>query len=160
MTPIQLTFVGTTADEVNDRVKDYLSKIKGSRGGKTGNDEAGATGGQTAPAPQMPPGAAPSFNPAPAFAPPGAGAGAGMAFPAAGAPAMGPAPEVLAIVQRIAVRVDGAIAAGQNAETQVAPWLRNQIGPQAAAYTLDQCKQSLVNLPMPTLENIAKLMNA
>lgn len=162
-TPIQVTFNGATAEEVNERIKDYMSKIKGSRGPKGGDGDGAQTQQQTAPAPMQPPAmpgapAMQGFNPG-AFAPQAPAAAPGGAFPAAAAPAPGPAPEVLAIVQRIVARLDGALASGQPMDQAVA-WFRNQIGPAAANYTLDQCKAALVNCAMPTLENIAKMMNA
>jgi len=168
---IKVEFSGNTADEVNEQVKDYASKIKGSRGGKGGStaDEGAQTG--NAPAPMMPPtgGAAPGGPPplpagGPVFAPPAGAAGAPGAFPAAGAPPVapspGPSPETAALVQRINARIDGAIQSGQPTDA-VLQWFRNQCGPEAAQATLDQIKQNLLyKLPMANLTEIAKMMNA
>lgn len=139
-----------------EEVKEFVTQLKGTRGKKGDGDEA-TTGG--APAPIQPPAGGVAGFPGAGgatFAPPGGGAAPG-AFPAPGA---GPSPEVAAIVQRINVRLDGAIAAGQPAE-QATAWLRGQCGPEAANATLDQLKTVfLPKAAMPTLENIAKLMNA
>lgn len=158
MIPVQLTFNGSTADEVNERVKDYLSKIKGTRG-KAGGDEAGGaqTGGQLAPAPTPPPNPGMLAPTGQGFAPLAPAVAPGGAFPAVVAPQLDPV--VVGLVQRINARFDGAIAAGQPAD-QALGWLRSQLGPEAAAYTMDQCKQTLPRCSVPTLENIAKLMAA
>lgn len=150
-----------------DEVKDFVKQLKGTRGGKGGGSDEGdgAQAGTTgqAPPPLAPPaGGAPGFPGAggATFAPPGAGAGAaGGAFPAAGA-SVGPSPEVLALVNRVVARIDGAIASGQAAD-QVLQWFRGQCGPDAANATLDQIKTIfLPKLATPSLENIAKLMAA
>lgn len=142
-----------------EEVKDFVKNLKGTRGGKAGDSEdTGTAQTGNAPQPLAPPGG--GFNPGgAAFAPPVGGATlAGAAFPAAGAPGL--APEVQALVTRITTRIDGAIATGQPAE-QVLAWFRGQCGPEAAAATMDQIKQIfLPKAPVPTLENIAKLMNA
>lgn len=138
-----------------DEVREFVKGLKGTRGGKAGDDEATA-----APAPIMPPqGQSGGFPGASGFAPPGAGAGPqGGGFPAAGA--IGPAPEVLALVQRIVAKIDGSVASGQPAEV-VLTWFRGQCGPEAANATLDQIKQiALPRMSVPALEAIAKLMNA
>lgn len=161
---IKVEFSGATADEVNEQVKDYASKIKGSRGGKGGKDDGEAQTG-TAPPPMQPPAGGPPPLPAggmPNFAPPAGGAATPGAFPAAGAPiaTQGPSPEVAALVQRINARIDGAIASGQPTDA-VLQWFRNQCGPEAAQATLDQIKQNLLyKLPVPNLTEIAKMMNA
>jgi hypothetical protein len=144
-----------------DEVREFVKGLKGTRGGKgSDTDEGPATGSQQAPAPIMPPqGQAGGFPGAAGFAPPGPGAGqAGGGFPAAAA--TGPAPEVLALVQRISTKIDGAVASGQPAEG-VLNWFRTQCGPEAASATMDQIKQiALPRMPVAALENIAKLMNA
>lgn len=140
-----------------DEVKEFVKGLKGTRGGKGGDADEGQTAGT--PAPLQPPATQPGpFNPA-AFAPQGAGvAQAAAAFPAAGA--IGPAPEVLALVQRISAKIDGAIASGQPAENVLA-WFRSQCGPEAAQASMDQIKSVVMpRMAMPALAEIAKLMNA
>ena len=136
-----------------EEVKDFVGALKGTRGKK--GEDGGEAGGQvthTAPQPQQPPQSQPAaFQPAsPQFTAP-------IAFPAQ--PSADPA--VSAIVSRINTRIDGAIASGQPAD-QVLAWFRGQCGAEAVNATMDQIKT--VFLPkeaaMPTLENIAKLMNA
>ena len=145
-----------------EEVKEFVTKLKGTRGGK-GDKEDEAPQGQ-APAPLAPPtnqtgAAAFNQNPAPSFAPPVPGATAAVAGPFASA-ATGPAPEVLALVNRIVVRLEGAIASGQPADQALA-WLRSQCGPDAANATMDQMKTVVLpKASVPVLENIAKLMNA
>lgn len=141
-----------------DEVKEFVKSLKGTRGGKGGDADEGAATGQ-APAPLAPPTGQAAGFPGAGFAPQGAGAGlAAGAFLATGA--TGLAPEVLALVTRITTRIDGAIASGQPAD-QVLAWFRGQCGPEAAGATMDQIKQVfLPKAAMPTLENIAKLMNA
>lgn len=155
---LKIEFSGETADALNAAVKDYVSKLKGTRGGK-GDKDDGEAAAVTAPAPMMPP-TAPNFAPQPGgpqFAPPAPAAAPGGAFPAAGAPSVDPAAANL--VQRITTRLDAALASGQPQE-QALGWLRSQIGPTAAAYTMDQCKAAMASLPVPTLTNMAALMNA
>lgn len=144
-----------------EEVKLFVKGLKGTRTGKGGDDDEGqpAATGQ-APAPLQPPqGGAPGFPGAGGFAPPAAGAGPGAGGPfAPSAPAL--APEVAALVNRITARIDGAIAAGQAAD-QVLSWFRGQCGPEAAQATMDQIKTIfLPKAAVPTLEGIAKLMNA
>ena len=134
-----------------EEVKEFVTKLKGTRGGKADKDDD-APG--SAPTPLAPP-----ISSAPSFAPPAAGAAVAVAGPFAPA-ATGPAPEVLALVNRIVVRLDGAIASGQPAD-QALTWLRGQCGPEAANATMDQVKTVfLPKAPVPVLENIAKLMAA
>jgi hypothetical protein len=145
-----------------EEVKDFVTKLKGTRGGKADKDDGEQTGG-TAPEPLKPPTtAATAFNPGNGFAPPAGGAGPGAAGPFAAA-ATGPAPEVLALVSRINVRIDGAIASGQSAD-EVLAWFRGELqkaGVDASSATLDQIKSVLLaKAPVPALEGIAKLMNA
>jgi hypothetical protein len=147
-----------TVEELREFVKNDL---KAKRGGKAdGADDTPAAG--SAPPPLMPPtgGQPQGFNPGgmQGFAAPGAGAGpTGGAFPAAGAQI---APEVAALVQRIIVKLDSAIASGQPAD-QALMWFRNQCGPDAANYTMDQIKQhGLPKLQQTQLDAIAKMMNA
>jgi hypothetical protein len=132
-----------------DEVKEFVAQLKGARGKKGEADDPPA-GGQAPPPLQPPTGGQTAFNPN-TFTPP-----AGGAFPAA----TGPAPEVVALVQRISTRIDGALASGQPAD-QVLQWFRGQCGPEAAAFTMDQIKTvALPKMAVPGLENIAKLMNA
>ena len=142
---MQITVVFETMDEFEA----FRTSGKKTRTKKEEADEA-ATG--NAPAPLQP-----AFNPGGA-APAAAGfPGAGGAFPA---PA-GPAPEVLSIVSRIISKTDASLQAGQGTPEQVLQWFRNQCGPEAASMTLDQVKTiALPRLPMPTLENMAKLIAA
>jgi hypothetical protein len=157
---LKLEFTGNSADEVNAQVKDYASKIKGSRGGKGDKDEdAGTQQATNVPPPAQPP--VQQFQPgSPAMgfpgAPPAPGAAPGPGFPA---PAAGPSPEVAALAQRIGTRLDGAIASGQPADAALT-WLRGQLGAEAANADMNQCKTLLLKAPQPVLENIAKLMNA
>ncbi len=153
-----------------DEVKEFVKQLKGTRGGKGGDDgDAGtSTTAPVAPAPLQPPtGAAAGFNPTATqgFAPPAGGAGpAAGAFPAVGAPT-GPDPVTLALVQRNSSRIDWCLqpapAGGGQAPDAILQWFRGQCGPDTANYTLDQIKQvALPRAPLPTLEGIAKLMNA
>ena len=144
-----------------EEVKDFVTKLKGTRGGKADKDEAeGQTGHINAPSPLQPPqGSATGFS---AFAPPAqAAAPAATGFPAAGAPQ--PAPEVVALALRIGNRTDAVIAQGQNAE-QAVGWLRSQCataGLDASAATLNDIKAVfLPKMPPAALENIAKLIGA
>jgi hypothetical protein len=136
-----------------EEVREFVKGLKGTRGGKAGDGEDGATG--QAPQPLAPPAGGAAGFPgagAAAFTPPGGG------FPAGGAPTV--APEVAGLVQRISVRIDGAIASGQPADAARA-WLAGQCGPETAAYTLDQLKTvAMPKLTVAALENIAKMMNA
>ncbi len=129
---------------------EFKARIKNPRGGK---DDEPLTN-NTAPAPLQPPQGQPAaFQPGAtaAFNPPQGGN-----FP--GAPSIDSAGA--AIVGRIVTRIDGAIASGQPADA-VLTWFRGQCGAEAASATMDQIKQVfLPKLAMPTLENIAKLMNA
>jgi hypothetical protein len=141
-----------------EEVKEFVKQLKGTRGPKDKDDEPAA---QTlAPLPLQPPAAGHAGFPGSAgFAPPVAGAGQAAAGPfAAAAPVV--APEVLALVNRIVVRADGAVASGQSVDSMVT-WFRGQCGPEAAQATMDQIKQVfLPKLSLPALENIAKLMAA
>jgi hypothetical protein len=130
-----------------DSEEEFKARIKNPRGGK---DDAGQST-QIAPAPLAPPQTQqPAFSPQPAAFTPPAG------FP--GTPAVDPV--VAALVQRIATRIDGALASGQPADA-VLTWFRGQCGAEAAAATMDQIKTVfLPKLAVPGLENIAKLMNA
>ena len=146
-----------------EEVKEFVASLKGTRGKKGEADEGAAPG--NAPAPLQPPagGVAQGFNPGgmatTQFAPPVGGvAQAGGAFPAAAAPTV--APEIAALVQRIIVKLDAAIASGQPADAAL-NWLKSQCGPDTANYTMDQIKQqALPKLAQPVLENMAKLMAA
>lgn len=147
-----------SVDEVRAFVKDEL---KGRRGAKSDDGDTGVNTGVAgnaggAPAPLMPPQQQPG-----GFAPPGGGASFMPQQQPGGFPGVGTIdPAVAAIVARITARIDGAITAGQPAD-QVLAWFRTQCGPEATNATLDQIKQAfLAKLPMPSLENIAKLMNA
>lgn len=133
-------------------VKDFVGSLKGTRGKKDEGDEAPPSAHQ-APAPLMPPQAQPqAFQPnaAPQFQPP-------QAF-APQNPTVDPA--VGALVARINTKIDSAIASGQPADS-VLSWFRGQCGAGAENATMDQIKTVfLPKAAMPTLENIAKLMNA
>jgi len=140
-----------------EEIQDFVKKLKGTRGGKEKPDELEQQLPAAAPAPLAPPTGGQT-----AFAPLAAGATAAAAGPFAAA-ANGPAPEVVALVQRIAVRIDGAIASGQPAD-QALGWFRGECqkaGLDAANATMDQIKAVfLPKMPVPALESIAKLMNA
>ena len=111
---------------------------------KRGRRSPKADSAASAPEPIQPPTGAPGIG-FPAFAPP---------------QAAGPSPEVMAVVQRIIVRLDAAINTGQPVEG-VLNWFREQCGAEAAAATLDQIKQYfLPRLSMERLTDIAKQMNA
>lgn len=156
---LKLEFTGNTADEVNEQAKDYVSKLKGTRGGKNTGEGDSTQAGQ-APTPlQPPPGGPAGFSPGAGFAPQAGGATQmGGAFLAAGA--TGPAPEVLALIHRINTRLDGAVASGQPAEA-ARSWLASQCGPDTANFTLEQIKTTVLpRMSAPTLEQIAKLMAA
>ena len=151
-----------------EEVKEFVKGLKGTRGGKDKADEP-AGNLQGLPAPLQPPVGGPAgVFPGPGaqvgFAAPGPGAGpAGGGFPAPGA--TGPAPEILALVQRIAARIDTSIAPPPNGLGQphdnVLGWFRQQCGPETANYTLDQIKQSaLPRLTVAQLDGIAKLIAA
>lgn len=143
-----------------DEVKEFVKSLKNPRNKGDADDGASGTsnpGTGGSPAPLQPPTGQAGFPGASGFAPPVGGAAIGGAFPAAGA---GLPPEVLALVNRITAKIDGAIASGQPAD-QVLQWFRGQCGPEAAAFTMDQIKQhALPKLTMPALDQIAKLMNA
>jgi hypothetical protein len=151
-----------TVDELRAFVKEDL---KTKKSGKAGDGDEAATG--SAPSPAMPAvggqiGAVAGF-PSGGFAPQGAGAGpTGAAFPAAGAPVM--APEVAALVQRITIRMDGAVQSGATKAEDMLTWFRGQcagVDPSAANATLDQIKQVfLPKLSVPALDQIAKMMAA
>jgi hypothetical protein len=139
-----------------DSEEEFKARIKNPRKGG-GTDDGDQTGGQgtQAPAPLAPPQTQQPFNPAapPTFTPP-------QGFPSA--TAIGPVvdPVVAGLVQRIATRIDSALASGQPADS-VLTWFRGQCGAEAAAATMDQIKTVfLPKLAVPGLENIAKLMNA
>lgn len=130
-----------SVEEVRNFVKEELKGAR--RGGKDDNE---ADTGNKAPAPLAPP-IGQTFNPG----------GAPAAFNPSGSAVP---PEVTALVNRIIVRIDGALASGQPAQAML-DWFRGQCGPEAAQATMDQIKQVLLpKAAVPTLENIAKLMNA
>lgn len=138
-----------------DEVRDFVSKLKGTRGGKNNaadDDNAGPT--VVAPAPLQPPAGGVMGGPAtaaPSFVPPQA------AFPGPAAAAPSVPPEILALVGRVVAKIDGALASGQPADT-VLNWFRSQCGPEAANATLDQIKTVfLAKLSQPALGNIVKL---
>lgn len=149
-----------------DEVKEFVKGLKGTRGGKAGDDEA-QTGPGNAPQPLQPPvgGPAGGFPGGPGtFAAPGAAAGQVVSgFPVVNA--TGPAPEVLALVQRISARIDWSTVpqpqGGGQPPDNVLGWFRQQCGPETANYTLDQIKQSaLPRLTVAQLDGIAKLIAA
>jgi len=122
-----------------DEVKTFMAALKGTRG--KGKDEqadevaAAPVGGQ----PVMP--VINTGFTAPVAAVPG--------FPGANS---GTNP----LVGQIIVKLDGALASGQNAE-QITNWFRNLLGPDAAAATLDQIKQVFIpRLAEPQLKQLAQ----
>lgn len=166
---IKVEFSGQTAEEVNEQVKDYASKIKGSRGGKNTGDAEQANPAQQQPSNPPPPPMQPPANPGvmaspmpqtapmgtgtfggqasgfPGAAPLAPGAGPAQGFPAAAAQS-GPSAEVQALVQRIVARTDGAIQSGQP-PAAVLDWFQKQLAPsipEAANASLDQIKQTLL----------------
>lgn len=150
-----------------EEVREFVKGLKTSRtkGDADEGTQAGAATGQQAPAPIMPqtngafPG--PGTMQTAGFAAPGPGAGpAGGGFPAAGAQ-LGPAPEVVALVNRIVTRMDAAVAKGETNVDQMLVWFRGQCGAEAANATLDQIKGIfLPRLTVPALDGIAKLTGA
>lgn len=147
---LKLTFTGATPDELTAQIKDYVKGLKGTRGGKGDAADEGAgtqVTGQTAPAPLQP--LQGTFNP---------GAGGAAAFN----PGFGSVdPAVLALVQRIATRIDGLISSGQQPADSIVTWFRSQLGAEAAGATLDQIKQTfLPKASTVALENITKLIGA
>lgn len=149
-----------------EEVKEFVKQLKGTRGPKDKDDGEAATG--NAPAPMAIPqggalgGPAPGFNPT-GFAPQGAGAGpTGGGFPVAGV--TGPSPEVMALVQRIITKFDSSVAAGAANVAQALPWFIGEcgkVGVDATNATMDQMKTiCLPKMPVPALDNIAKLMGA
>ena len=112
--------------------------------------------GASAPAPIQPPAAAPTFAPQAAPSPFGAAPAAGVAPTAAAFPApvaSGPAPEVLALVQKISEQVDKVIGMGQPAD-KVLDWFQKRSGAGAEQATMDQIKS--VFLPRMTMEQLAE----
>lgn len=141
-----------------DSEEEFKARIKNPRkgGGSDDNELTGPAGSTQAPAPLAPPQTQQpaAFNPSPApqpaaFTPP-------ATFP--GAPVVDPV--VADLVQRIAAKIDGAVANGQPADV-VLNWFRGQCGAEAAAATIEQIKTVfLPKMALPGLENIKKLMNA
>ncbi len=73
-----------------------------------------------------------------------------------GFPGIAAAPAVNPLVAQIIVKLDGALATGQNAE-QITGWFRNLLGPDAATATLDQIKQVFIpRLAEPNLKQLAQ----
>lgn len=149
-----------TVEELRAFVKDELKGKRG--GGKNDTDDAGPQPSTQAPAPLQPPaGGAGVFQPqqqAPSTFNPGVAPGQ---FQPQGSVTVDP--NVMGLVQRINTKIDGAVAGGQPVD-QVLTWFRGQCvqaGLDAANATMDQIKQIfLLKLPVPSLEQIAKLMNA
>jgi hypothetical protein len=137
-----------------EEVKEFVAQLKGTRG-KKGDGDGEANPGPQAPAPAMPPIGAPGFQ--------GPGAVQGFTAPAAAnpfPPATGGDPAVAALVHRIGVGIDAQLARGSDPNNALV-WFRQQCGPEAAAATMDQVKTVfLPRLPIPALENIAKLTGA
>lgn len=149
-----------SVEEVRTFVKDEL---KGARRGGKDDGEANAGAGQAntggAPTPLSPPAGQLSGLPGAGstFTPPGSG------FPGTA----GPSPEIAALVNRLAARIDVVIQGNPAANVppqpadQVLNWFRTQCGPEAANATMDQIKQVLLpKASQPTLENIARLVGA
>lgn len=147
-TMLKMTFMGNTPEELTGSIRTFVKEeLKGAKRG--GKDDVGgdAMQGALAPAPLAPPVGGIAFNPG----------GAPAAFNPSGSAVP---PEVTALVNRIIVRIEGALASGQPAQAML-DWFRGQCGPEAAQATMDQIKQVLLpKAAVPTLENIAKLMNA
>ena len=138
---MQLIF--DSVDEVKNFVKEHL---KGTRRGKGDSEIDDAV---QAPAPIQPPTA---FAPTPSTGFPAAPA-PNVSFPAA-------SPEATALVTRISVKIDSAIAGGQPPDA-VLSWFRQRCGAEAANATLNQIKEHfLARLSIPQLEKTAKLMGA
>lgn len=140
-----------------EEVKDFVTQLKGTRGGKGSKDETETTASTTAggaPAPMQPPAGGGAV---------GFGDNAAGGFPSPGpsfAPPAGPSPEVQALVNRIITKTDSAIAGGQNPE-QARAWFASQCGAEAANATLDTIKASfLPKLAVPQLTQIASLLAA
>lgn len=150
----------TVEFENEDEFEAFRTSGKKTRGRKAGEKDDAADAGLQAPQLAQPQtGQAQGFNPQAGggFVPQGATAAAAPGFVA---PAAQVDPNIPPLVQRINVRIDGAIASGQQPD-QVLLWFRQQCGPEAANATLDQIKQQfLYKLPLASLENIAKLMSA
>jgi hypothetical protein len=136
-----------------EEVKEFVAQLKGTRGKKGDGDGEAVTGGPQAPAPVMPP------PPPAAFQGPSATQGfapAAAPFP----PATGGDPAIAALVHRIGVGIDTQLARGSDPNNALT-WFRQQCGPEAATATMDQIKAVfLPRLPVPALENIAKLTGA
>lgn len=145
-----------------EEVKEFVKQLKGTRGPKDKDEpEAGATGGQ-APPPIMPPTTQmQGFGNTTAFAPQGLGAAPQAGgFPAAGAP-VGPAPEIVAIVAKIVAKLDAGVASGHDPVAAL-NWFRSELqkaGFDATQHDMASIKAVVLpKMPMPFLENIAKLM--
>ena len=140
-----------------DEVKAFYAQLKGTRG-KKGDDADEAAPTATATVQQVPaPMAVPTTFPSAGFAPPVAGAAqTAQVFPAP--VATGPAPEVLALVNKIITKLDDSLAAG-NAPDAALNWFRTQCGPEAAQATMDQIKTHfLPRMAQQPLEFVAKQM--
>ena len=152
--------------ESEDEFEAFRISGKKPRKGKGDKDEpetatGAATNTVTAPAPIQPPAAAPTFAPQAAPSPFGAAPAAGVAPTAAAFPApvaSGPAPEVLALVQKISEQVDKVIGMGQPAD-KVLDWFQKRSGAGAEQATMDQIKSVfLPRMSTEMLTDTAKLI--
>jgi hypothetical protein len=135
-----------------EEVKEFVAALKGTRGRKgDGDGEAGPQ----APAPVMPP------APTAATAFQGPSAAQGFMPAAAPFPTVATASDpIAALVHRISAGIDTQLARGSDPNNALT-WFRQQCGPEAATATMDQIKAVfLPRLPVPALENIAKLTGA
>lgn len=168
---LKLEFVAETPEGLNAVIKDYVSKLKGTRGGK-GSDVEAETG-NTPPNPLAPPTGqtAHQFQPqngqasgfpgqGGGFAPQAGGATTQAAFPAHGAGTLDPT--IADAVNKVISRIDGAISSGQPMEA-CRQWVAGQFAaaghPDAQNATIDQLKQVfLPRMALPWLQQMYGLM--
>lgn len=147
-----------TFDSIEE-VKEFVISLKGTRGGKKGDDTDEVKG--NAPAPIQPPANqtlnTPGFLGSGGFAPPAGGATqAAAGFPAAAAP--NSVQEAHPHVARIIAGIEKSLQGGTDVNNMLS-WFRNQCGAEAANATLDQIKAVFIPKQSPaTLEHIVKLM--
>ena len=144
--------------ESEDEFEAFRVSGKKTRKGKGDKDEPETA---TALAPIQLPAAAPTFAPQAAPSPFGAAPAAGVAPTAAAFPApvaSGPAPEVLALVQKISEQVDKVIGMGQPAD-KVLDWFQKRSGAGAEQATMEQIKSVfLPRMSTEMLTDTAKLI--
>lgn len=139
-----------------EEVKEFVASLKGTRGGKKGDDAEEVKG--NAPPPLPPPAhQTQGFPGSGGFVPPAGGATqTGGAFPAAAAP--NSAPEAHPHVARIIAGIEKSLQGGTDVNNML-NWFRSQCGAEAANATLDQIKTVFIPKQSPAvLENIVKLM--